>query len=193
MLPVFINAFSAKPPIVLKKQLRPLTVGHAFLLAAGGNTFAPDSPGPRTLDDFYAAVLICSNGFRDGIAAIHSAAGMDFTEWGRDCEGLDVAEEIRKFSDYILTYSDIPKRRTTPDSKPYKCPWQLAVAANIVGTGPLTPDATDKAMDMPLSEAFAWSAVRGEIQNGDDTLLTEADFDALEQFRNMPEPPNVKR
>ena len=183
MLDAYRLAFSQTPPTVLRRGLLPFTLGHAYLLEAGENSFAIDSDKPLRLDDLFPAVHLCTLGFRDGIRFL--AGTVDATEWADACRDLDMAQEAATFRDYIHGSLTVPKRKTS--GKPSKCraTWTLQLAAGLCEGGPLTQDAWTAAMDTPLSEAFVMLAARQAFQ-GDDSLVGEEEAERIASMRADP-------
>lgn len=183
MLEAYRLAFSQTPPTVLRRGLLPFTLGHAYLLDAGENSFAIDSDKPPQLLDLFPAVYLCTIGFRDGIRFL--AGTVDATEWAEACKELDMAQEAATFRAYVRESLTIPKRKTS--GKPSKCraPWQLQLAAGLCDGGPLTRDAWTAAMDTPLSEAFVMLAARQAFQ-GDESLIGEEEAGILDFVKSQP-------
>lgn len=185
MLDAYKLAFSQTPPTVLRRGLLPFTLGHAYLLDAGENSFAIDSKKPVELFDLFPAVHLCSIGFREGVQFL--AGTVDASEWAEACkaDGLDLAQEAVNFRDYINASLTIPKRKTSGQPSKCRAPWQLQLAAGLCDGGPLTMDAWTAAMDTPLSEAFVMLAARQAFQ-GDESLIGEDDASVLDFVKSQP-------
>jgi hypothetical protein len=183
MLPAYKAAFEQTPPTVLRRGLLPFTLGHAFLLDAGENSFAVDSEKPPVLEDLFPAVTLCTMGFREGIRFLLGTA--EDAGWGASCAGLDMVAEATAFRAYVRASLTIPKRKQTGPGSKCRAPWQLQLAAGLCDGGPLTTAAFNAAMDTPLSEAFIMLAARQAFQ-GDESLIGEDESNILEFVKSQP-------
>lgn len=189
MLSVYKAAFEQMPPTVLRRGLLPFTLGHAFLLDAGENSFALDSGKPPELNDLYPAVHLCTLDFRAGIRFL--AGTVDASEWAESCKELDLVQEAVTFRNYMAGSLTIPKRKQAGPSHKCRVPWQLQIAAGLCDGGPLSVAAFDTAMNTPLSEAFIFLAARQAFQ-GDETLIGEEESKILDFVKAQPDFEPVK-
>lgn len=183
MLEAYKQAFEQTPTTVLRRGLLPFTLGHAFLLDAGENSFAVDSEKPPALEDLFPAVHLCTLGFRDGIRFL--AGEVDASEWAEACKDLDMVAEASTFRAYVRASLTIPKRKQSGPGGKCRAPWQLQLAAGLCDGGPLTTANFNAAMDTPLSEAFIMLAARQAFQ-GDESLIGEEESNILEFVKSQP-------
>lgn len=181
---VFLQAAMATPPTVLGVRLRPLSIGHAYLLRAIGSPFTVGGSVDRT--DLAAAVLICSRGWHAGRALLMGEHGGLETAAYRLGESVqtqtaDMPEdereawfraELDRFDDYLELYREIPEHYTTGNEKSYRGPWEWHAVRMLCQNG-LARSKT-QAWNTPLNEAMCWRAVVVEHQ-GDDSIQTQRD------------------
>lgn len=170
MLDVYVQAFTVTQPTVLRRRLRPFSLGHAYLLEAGGNGYAVGGNG-GSIDDLSLAVHVCTLGFRDGLRFIQTGEGLDAAAWADECAGLDLTEEARKFADYQSAALSMPERWRS-SSESCRIPWQLQVLAGLIGEGSYDPTLVDRIMDQPLGESLILLTAR-QAWNGDKSIVSE--------------------
>ena len=160
---------------VLGRKLRPLCLGHAYLLLAIGSPYLC-AGGVRALRDLITAAWICSQEWdtaRDQIVAGIPAEKIQ--KWGRELGEFDLARETAAMEDYVSVYSSTPPRGEIVTSEGIKkrrawaVPWPLGMAWTL-----MERVSEDRAWSMPLSLAMAYSAAAADC-SGDDSLLSEVE------------------
>lgn len=189
MLPAFANAFLVRPPSVLGVRLLPFSLGHAYILDATESPFAMHGEKPVGLSDLCMAVQVCSRPFRDALEFCMTGAGVDAEVWATECAGANLADETATFCRYLGSYHTLPKRWSKQGDKPARAPWMLQLAAAVMGDGALCGQAMEDALNMPLSEALILTAARAAYQ-GDESIMSETEAQAVEQLKAMQESDN---
>jgi len=162
-------------PVVLGRQLRPLGLGHVFVLATlhhpllFGGPLAP----PRVIE----AVHVCSHAWPVplvGLAADKSvreltraaSRGMTARKW------LAQVAAIQAYTEAAVATPEQWRK----DNRQYeqRVPWPLRLAASLVMAGIAT---RADVWDMPLAEAVAWNLARRENE-GDQSVLSDREIEA---------------
>lgn len=181
MQQVYINALWLRPPTVFGRRLRPLSLGHAYLLEAIESPCIM-SPHLASRHDVLAAVWICAQPWRRARCSLRGViAGRGrwrFVLWGAIRRHADWDTEVRRFIEYVQSYTTTPARNRSTDKRDgsTRVPWPLAVA---YAAGARSFD--HQVWDLPLPEVFAYHAA-GCAYAGDKTLKTDYELELDRQF-----------
>jgi hypothetical protein len=187
MLAQYVQAFTGSPPEILHRRLIPFSVGHAYLLEAAGNGFAPTANG-GSIDDLVVAVQVCTRSFRDAVRFLQGVEFFDADAWAKECADCSLEFEAEKFRAYTDAALTIPPRWKKKEQGQCRAPWPLQILAGLAGEAAMTRATVDDLMNTPLAEAFALLAARQSWQ-GDDSLMTEEEIDAIAMLK--PDEENV--
>lgn len=177
MQQVFKRSLFHSAPIVLKRQLHPLSCGHAYILMAAESPFFIG--GEINLSALSVAVGVCSRDFASASEWINSdLSAEDARKWGKECRDLDFAEEAKKFREYLSSYAVMPERFVKKDSKPCRHPWPLITAVRLMLLG--IPE--ERAWNMHISMALSLASAHAETQ-GDDSLESEEERQMIESAK----------
>jgi hypothetical protein len=172
------DAFFIQTERVLGVNLRPLTLGHVWVLECAESPFATGYKGGEIgLDDLVFAVWVCRQKWADlqkyivdGLPkSLHRQAFI----WGIKQRFARTRFDIEfsNFEQYISFHCQGPARWNDNDRGEFRAPGNLGLAWRLMGKQ-LTPAALTGAMDTPVRHALVFATVEGAI-NGDDTLKTE--------------------
>ena len=182
MLPVYAAAFlPPSPPTILGVRLRPFSLGHAFILDAAGNGYAPGVDGDGSVGELLVALRVCS---LDWTAAREFCReGMDpeaVKAWADACNAESLTSAAGALRSHVVGSLTIPKRwkKDGAESKA-RVPWPLQCLAALLDGGPMTPANVEAAWNTHVGEAFCLIAGRGAYQ-GDDSIMSEEDEKARE-------------
>jgi len=173
MQDAFKSVVFHKTPVVLKRQLLPLCLGHVYSLMAGDSPYAEGNDDDPVMEDLAYAVAICSRTFEAGIEWANSRnRDTSMLWWGLRCRRLDFDPQNKLFEAYIHDHSRQPvrfKNKTQAGSKA-KHPWPLILATELMRSV-----GQEMAWNMPLPLAVAHWSCLCEIKYGDRTLRNEED------------------
>jgi hypothetical protein len=157
MDPVYQTAFCPPAPEVLRRRLRPLSLGHLVLLESIESPFVAIAAREPTPGDLAGAVYICERsagelrGAADGEADLRKMVG-----WGLECKGLVWQEECARFAAYLRDSLRMPEMWQDEGSRSPVAAWQFSVAAALIGAGL----SREEAWEIPVAEALAlWAAI----------------------------------
>lgn len=109
MTAAYVAAAIPEPFQILGLRLKPLCLGHYFLLERFENAFVSNKDAVATFDDLIMGVLICSMTYEEFMEFLFQS---DFEEqvfqWGKKCGVFDLAEKCRLFHEYITKGSEQP-------------------------------------------------------------------------------------
>jgi hypothetical protein len=108
-------------------SLRPLTVGHLFLLIELENAY-PESPKEAGESDLFTAVLVCSQPHARARKMLESSwAPLWMWIWGKACKRLDWREEAKAFGEYLREQLARPEpdRFSTGEEARVPLAWRL--------------------------------------------------------------------
>jgi hypothetical protein len=176
---IYITAFCPPQPVVLGKQLLPLSMGHTVLLEGGDSIFLRQQPGrDATVQDLAMAVWVCSQ--QASVLRFEQRDAPDTEElvqWGLDCRPADIDAEIRMFTQYLSSSLRMPRAWTDSSSKAPVAPWQYSVAAVLIEAG----WERDYVWDGPIAEILAGFAALQERHGLDLVSPQEQEvIDAME-------------
>lgn len=150
-----IEAFFDAPHTVLKRRLKPFSLRHAFVLAAGDNELMGGSD--PTIGDLYQAVEVCS---RDSSYFFSDAKPGIIRRWWWElrCKKLDIVAEFLAFKEYVEDYMAAPSVWTDESkggSKAAKCNWIISTIAGLMKQLGMS---REEAWNMPPGQAM-WMLV----------------------------------
>lgn len=166
-------------------RLRPLTLGHVFLLFRFQSPFVAGGDTP-TRGDLVLAAFICALPWRESEKKLSSFWLAWFMRyWGFCARKLDFENECDGFNHYLGESLTGPKVKTNPlDSQPearFATPWPFMVLARLAREFHMSRDA---AMDIPLIEATALFTANAEL-NGATHFVTPRDQEFLDLCREL--------
>ncbi len=179
MLDCYKNAWLVEPPEVLKRQLLPFSIGHAYLLEAF------DSPlmtgGVPGMDDLVFGVWVCARPFGRGVEELRDVDRVlkECMKWGRKCRGHDLSDELTVFTGYMRAYFDCPERwqKGNTQTQP-RVQWQFALVWALSG-GRLDVGTHTDLWDLPVGLALSYNAAR-ITAGGDDSVVGEDVADLID-------------
>lgn len=172
MQDVFRNAVYHREPVVLRRQLLPLCLGHCYILLAAES---PVVTGGRVdLKALAFAVGVCSRTFEDAQAWIKSDTLVaDCIAWGKQYEQDNPAKDLAAFAEYKAEFDKFPNRFSKSRS-PCHHPWPLLVA---VALAPAYSESRSWNMPLPLALSY-WSVLLG-----DDGLISDDELAAIAHMK----------
>ena len=180
---VFQNAFRPPRPVILGRQLHPLSLGHLVLLESGGCIFTDPAPmRPANAGDLAAAVWVCSQKATDLRMADNAPQDKEMIRWGLQMRKRDLRVERCAFIDYLTTSLRFPKAWETDNNKKPVSAWQFAVASALIESGVAHGDV----WDMPVSEALALYAAVQERKGLE--LMTPEEQKAVDAINQKAKP-----
>lgn len=182
MLTEFQQAVLAEPPILLKRQLLPFSIGHYFLLDALNSPFIES--GQVTLADCLLLIGVCSRNFMDAVAFVQSLSDPTtkqlFASWGTDCGVVNVAELAKTIELYLKHFGSAPDFWEEDDSKPARLPLCLVLTTALMGKLHFNHDA---AWNFPLGQAI-WYAV-ATAEDAGERVVTDDEASLLEKAKGL--------
>jgi len=118
MEPTFIRGARLRPsaPRILGLQLQTLTVGHLQLLLATGSPFAVPARDSLTLGDFFHAVYLCAEPWREADRNLARWwTPLFFRLWSVSLRWFDVPAELRRFRAWFEEQTELPAFRAPTD------------------------------------------------------------------------------
>lgn len=179
MQEVFVNALYHEEPVVLRRRLLPLSLGHIYIL------LAVDSPyvlgGECSLFDLAFAVGVCTRTWEAGQEWLRSPRVFkDAEKWGGKCRGMDMEAENKTFAAYMDDYTKMPERWEPKSdgkgSNSAQHPWPLIIATKLKDSV-----GESRAWNMCLPMALAYWSAAAELM-GDKSLVSDADYEAIKQL-----------
>ena len=182
MLPVYAAAFlPPAPPTILGVRLRLFSLGHAFILEAASNGYAPGVEGDGSVGELLIALRVCSLDWTG--AREFCRAGMEpeaVKEWADDCNAESLTTASTALRAHVVASLQIPRRWKKEGAEgKARVPWPLQCLSALLDGGPMTPANVEAAWNTPVGEAFCLIAGRGAYQ-GDDSIMSEEDEKARE-------------
>ena len=185
MLAEFANIIDCPSFKAFSLPLKPLTLGHLFLLEsiASPILIAPDT---IELADILLAVWICSQSWAAARDSLKDKALAELVfewgkEWGRN-KPESVESETKQFGNYLSHYMKSPPRWETGEANgKSKTPWQLFLITSLqkeLGISEID------AWNLEVNKAYTYFATISEAYYGDESLVAE---DEVEQADKMKE------
>jgi len=180
MLPLFKSAVFCPVWRCLGVDLKPLSLGHAWILEAGDNAFFA---GRDILtEDVLMGVRICARTFEENREAFrYPQAEIEAARaWMESNKDSDLSAEADIFGQYVAQHTICAERWQGKDDKRPKHPWPLLVGVALLRCGVADP----WNMDLPLALSL-WSASR-EL-DGDESLVSEDEAAVIAQSNQEPD------
>jgi len=175
----YIISVLASPPKILGQTLKPLSLGHIWLLSAIRSPFIYG--GDASTDDLLTALSICSKTFEEA-KQYSLAPSEEDVEWamhvGEYATSEALAEAVENYREYFTGYNTTPERfeKTTPEeTSKRKTPWFLYMGVVLMKELNIS-----NPWDIPLVEASSYYAVLCDI-NGDESLVSEEEKEILDK------------
>ena len=158
-----INAVLLRPGVIMGQELRPFTLGHAFLLEAQDSPFI--CGGAVEFADLVFAVVICSMPWEEARALVMDERRLikAAAKWGRRVgrKKYDIKEACAEFATYIKSYFDTVDVLEDPEKKADPCPTALPIAARMAWA--LMERMTEaEAWACPMGKALMYCVAKGE-------------------------------
>ena len=179
------------PPRILGRQLRPLSLGHVYILRKLDNPYIVVQ-GRKTTQAFLAALMICGQTMqqnRDWLASMETGWGQRKLKWWawwiNHWRQWFVVASLN-FEQYLSDYTETPEHweevgdSGNPTHKGLRAPWEFHVHRILCQVYHMHPD---EAWDCSLNLARAYFDCWAE-SNGDDSLVTEREQELIELVRN---------
>ena len=175
----------ARSETCLRLRLKPLTLGHVFLLADLESVFVSGIDSGDHLAELSLAVFVCSQSTQDARSGLGRWwAKAFFRMWARACRRLTLTDESQRFVDWFKYQTAGPSVVTSTkagESRTIASPWWVNLLSTLMGELGI---GYDDAMAMPIRTArqllCALAEARGqmEIQSEEKTNW----FDAIEHW-----------
>jgi hypothetical protein len=158
----FRHAVNPKPRhACLRIPLKPLTLGHRFLL------FELDSPvvtgEPCGFGDILLAVIVCAQPHEKARRMIRKNWWLRVFAWywGVRCRGMDLKAEAEKFQVYLLDEQSLPPLAPPPkgQGRAIAAPWEWVLLDLLMSVYRMDKP---RALNTPIREANALWAVHGD-------------------------------
>lgn len=173
---IALQASQGRRHVCLGLRLRPLTVGHLFVLAENGNAF-PDHPEAAKDYDLITAVLVCAQRHRPARSFVYSwvaplfcafwGAIWAFVRRGREVVG---AEDFAGFAAYLEEQLIRPEPESPPGGpQEVRAPLAWRLYAMLMADFHLSPK---EAMDFPVAQALCLWATEAD-RRGVSNLASE--------------------
>jgi hypothetical protein len=186
MLPEYAQIFDQPNLNCFTKILKPLSLGHLFLLDSIKSPVLHE-PEKAELQDYLFAVWLCSFFHDEALQKINEEAQESILEeirtWGEDCgfNRLNTIEQIKNFTEYLKFYLTFPKRWSETQSKKASAsPWHLFLVLSLQKELGITEA---EGWRMPTNKAFVYFSSIAEGYYGDDKLVTEEDEGFAEKLK----------
>ena len=179
---IFSDAFTLRPPIILRRQLQPLSLGHA---AVGDAIGLPYITGERTptLEDCAAASWIFSFTFAQlREMDIDWPSARSIKKWVRNCADLDLPTEMERMEKYVADYLTFPEYWEPDEPEARReggAPWYYTIAVALMGTGIAEKDV----WDLAVNYAAALYGTAAEAKGLD--LMTAQDMDDIRKMEEL--------
>lgn len=183
MDPSFVNALRTlrRRHRAFGLNLRPLTVGHLFLLLELENAY-PDHPEEAEYSDLMTAVLVCSRDYRRARRMLSSRFGPSFMRlWGHLTRRLDWREEARAFGEYLREQLRTPERDSLRRGEELTAPLAWRLQAMLMAEFHMTPA---EALDCPVAWSTTLWATEGD-RRGVSKLASERQLHFRAWVREM--------
>lgn len=150
-------------------NLRPLTVGHLFLLLELENAY-PDHPEEAGYPDLMTAVLVCSADHRRARRMVGSRFAPRFMRvWGFLARRLDWQKEAVAFGEYLREQLGTPQRDEIGRGGELTAPLAWRLQAMLMAEFHMSPK---EALDCPVAWATTLWATEGD-RRGVSKLASE--------------------
>jgi hypothetical protein len=186
----YVKSLIPEPYIILGIELKPLCLGHIFLMKRFECGFASEDPNyTGGIDDLLLGLSICSRTYEEFIEFIRDID--KFQEWSREW-GLAIKKQIKKekpfdlfsrfqlFKDYLKAGIIIPKyweNENSDDDRETGTHWTqtvLHVLMSDIGYS------QSEALNIPVSRALH-EYFRYLEKNGAVTLMTDDDLEIIDK------------
>ena len=181
-----IEAFFEAPHTVLGRRLKPLTLRHAFVLAAADNELLTGGEG-CTVDDIYQAVEICS---RDGLYFFgdNTPSEIRKTWWHWRTRKYDMVDEFIKLGRYFEDYTPRPEVWTSGSGKKGAgCHWIISTIAGLMKHLGMSKD--DAWNESPGSANWLLVAALEADPMISIDVMSEEEARAVELLKSLPDEP----
>jgi len=168
MQAAYINALMLRPPVILGRQMQPLSCAHLAALAA------IDSPLLGRLQDANAAdlipaIFICSYSWPfPWLDAAQADIEQQVREWGAAAPRFEFREVIAQWSAYTNQYSKAPYRYESPSKAP-RVPFPFSLVTFLQCELGI-PEA--RAWNMPLCLVLSYRAAH-DAYMGSESVMEE--------------------
>jgi hypothetical protein len=176
MYDCYYNALFVHCPLVLGRQMQPISMGHALLLIAIKSPVLSGDFENALRADILPAIYICSMPYADAVAKIKVGEfESDCKAWGESVSLLgNETAEFDAFLEYFKEHIKFPPRYEYISKggkiiKPEEgaVPWPFTIAWAL-----MERMTEDRAWNMPLPLAFAYHAANCQF-HGDEFLVKE--------------------
>lgn len=180
----FFNTAADNPPKILHLQMRPLTLGHVYLLHCVESPFVLLNKELGEQDLFLAA-LICSDDWRKGKGNIDARFFPSFLRlWSWNTRRRDRVSHLARFDEYIATGMKSAEQKISLESgEDLQSPWLWRLIAFLMCEAGMSFEAS---LDMKCWQANAIYVARAEMKHG-LKLISERDHDLWEFARREDE------
>lgn len=182
----FFSGFRREQHFCLGVQLRPLTIGHALLLARINSPFVIG--GVVSPNSLAQAVLVCSH--KDSTTAESAMesrwCGIRMWLWGMASSKFNLEEEGDRFSDYLESQWKAPQTKRDPfkdTGNAGESPWIIRLLTIMLTEFHMT---LADAMRLPVAMATALWMTRAEM-DGRLKLWGAEDQDFMDAVAKMEE------
>ena len=203
MDPIFQNAATATPPVVMGLQLLPFSLGHSIILEAIEHP-AVTGDSALDMDALALGVAVCSKDYETGREIFIGNPEIwlnDAPRWARKFRGKKSdwwAAQANAWDEYLIDYNTIPEvwepgagdgdGEAPPD---LAAPWQFHIIRALGRDGLLRGiQYGPTAWDVPLNMAYCLYCTIGEAKDRLD-VMTEEDRRAVELLNS--DDPEIQR
>lgn len=172
----FFNTAAENPPRVLRLRLRPLTLGHIYVLNCVESPFVSEH-GEITEADFFIAVFVCSQKWQDAERALNSRwLGSFVRVWKFFTRKKSMVRQLTRFQAYLSEGLRAPKFKNKLDAEELESPWFWRLMAFLLSEMHLSES---DSMDCRVWRANALYAAYAEMKH-DLKLISQRDQDLWE-------------
>lgn len=176
-----IEAFFSAPHTVLGRRLKPFTLRHAFVLAAGDNHITDG--GEIIVGDLYQAVEVCA---REGNYFLDDGEPSKLKRawWQWRVRKMRIDKELLKFNRYIEDYSSPPKVWSSgSNTKESACHWIISTVAGLMKHLSMSKD--EAWSESPGSASWYLAAAIDADPMMSIDLMTESEDKAVRAMAEM--------
>lgn len=184
MLPLWTNALTTVPPVILGRRLKPFSLGHYAVLMAIESPLRQGPVQTRDPSALAVAAWICSMDATEVAGVDPAAAQALFEDWARDqAATADWKAQERALITYIGEQSRYPEMFTPEGGRNYSSP--VPVFAHIHATLVLDGHQDWRvAWNMPIAQAISLYVQLAERRGAE--LVSESDQREIErQLREL--------
>lgn len=172
----FFNTAAESPPRVLRLRLRPLTLGHVYLLNCVESPFVIEDVEVSE-SDFFIAVFICSQPWPEAQKSLNSGWLSWFVRiWKFFVRKKSMVRQLTRFQAYLTEGLRAPKFKRDLETDELQSPWFWRLTAFLLSEMSMTHDA---AMNCRVWQANALYAAYAEMKH-DLKLISQRDQDLWE-------------